>query len=157
MWASEPEVRAAWEKRQQERVVYDAAELIRQHGFPQGPPPGYQMPPPPQPFPQQAPPPQFPQQVGAPYPGQQPGGPQYPFPLAPQQQLPPQAPVAHSAQGMKQLLIGIALLILGIAITAGTHSAASRNGGGTYVVAYGPIVVGVITIFKGLFNLMQGK
>lgn len=155
MWASEGEVRAAWEKRQQERVVYDAAELIRQHGFPSAPPPGYQMPPPPQPFPQQAAP-QFPQQQ--PYPGQQPpGGPQYPFPLAPQQQLPPQPVVQHSPQGLKQLLIGLALLILGIAITAGTHSAASRSGGGTYVVAYGPIVFGAITMFKGLFNLMQGK
>ena len=156
MWATEAEVRAAWEKQQNNPQIYQAAEMIRLAGFPSQPPLGYAPaqaphgtpapggPGPVYPFPQQA---QAPQQQN------------YPFPLSPMQQLPPVASseVHHSSQGGKQILIGIVLLIVGIAITAGTHSAATRNGGGTYMIAYGPIVVGVITLFKGIFNLASGK
>ena len=170
MWATEPEVRAAWEQQQQNPQVYMAAEMIRQAGFPSGPPPGY--PQAAQPYPQQ---PQQPQQQAYaaqpqaggpqyPFPPQQPygqppaqGGPQYPFQLSPAQQLPPQPVVAPTNHGGRQILVGLGLLILGIAVTAGTHSAARHAGGGSYVIAYGPIVVGVITIFKGIFNLSMGK
>ena len=173
-WATEPEVRGAWEKQQQNPQVYQAAEMIRQAGFPSGPPgapgaagPQYPFPPQqmqpqpgypvgPQPYPQQ---PQAGYPIGPqPYaaPGQPP--PAYPYPLAPQQnQYPPPPVEVATNHGGRQILVGLALLILGIAITAGTHSAASRGGGGTYIVAYGPIVVGVITLFKGIFNLSMGK
>ena len=165
MWATEPEVRAAWERQQQNPQVYMAAEMIRQAGFPSAPPPAYGQ----QPYAQQ--PQQAQQQAYAPqggpqypFPPQQPaygqppqGQPQYPFQLSPAQQLPPQPVVAPSKVGGKQLAIGCALLLLGIAVTAGTHSAARHAGGGSYVIAYGPIVVGVITIFKGIFNLSMGR
>ncbi len=167
MWATEPEVRAAWSANQQSQQVYQAAELIRQAGFPSGP----QYAPPQQPQPYGAPPPYgqppaaggpqypFPQQMQQPqYPPQQPGAAPYPFPLAPQQQMAPLPPVAEpSKRGGMQILVGSGLLILGIVITSATHSHAVSNGGGSYVVAYGPIVVGVITIFKGIFNLSMGR
>jgi len=50
------------------------------------------------------------------------------------------------------LVFGVILLIVGIAITAITHDSASREGG-TYIVAYGPIIVVVIKIIRGLARL----
>ncbi|MBL0220147.1 MAG: hypothetical protein IPQ07_40545 [Myxococcales bacterium] len=47
------------------------------------------------------------------------------------------------------IILGIILIVVGIAITAITHDHASQKGG-TYVVAFGPIVVGVIRLFRGL-------
>ncbi len=165
MWATEPEVRAAWSANQQSQQVYQAAEMIRQAGFPSGPPApqgpqAYQQPP--QLQQQQAYAPQggpqypFPQQMQQPAPPPPPGA-NYPFPLAPQQQITPPPPVVEHKRGGTQILVGAGLLILGIVITSATHSAAVHNGGGTYVVAYGPIAIGVITIFKGIFNLSMGK
>jgi hypothetical protein len=189
-WATEAEVRAAYNARVADPQAGMAAEMIRQAGFPPGPPSPYGQqpygqqqgyPPPPQqgypPPPQQGypppqqqgypPPPQqgYPQQQGAynPYPQQPyPNQPQpqqgqaYPFPLSPAQQLAPQPVITQNKVGGKQIGIGCALLLLGIIVTAGTHSAAVHSGGGTYVVAYGPIIIGVITIFKGIFNLAAG-
>ena len=61
---------------------------------------------------------------------------------------------ARRSQGARELGIGILLLVVGIAITAGTYSAAaSSSSGGHYVLAYGPIAIGVINIFRGLFHL----
>jgi len=50
------------------------------------------------------------------------------------------------------ILIGLVLCLLGIVITVATYNSASRSGG-TYVVAYGPIIFGAIRFFKGLANL----
>lgn len=47
------------------------------------------------------------------------------------------------------IILGIILIVVGIAITAITHENASRAGG-TYIVAFGPIIVGVIRLFRGL-------
>jgi hypothetical protein len=47
------------------------------------------------------------------------------------------------------LLVGFLLLGLGLIITLVTYSSVSQSGG-TYVVAYGPMIVGVIRIFRGL-------
>jgi hypothetical protein len=44
---------------------------------------------------------------------------------------------------------GLVLLIVGILITAVTYDSASQQGG-TYVIAYGPIVVGAIRLIRGL-------
>lgn len=49
-----------------------------------------------------------------------------------------------------QLGIGVLLLLVGIVITAATYGSASSAGGGTYIIAYGPMIVGVIQIFRGL-------
>jgi hypothetical protein len=61
---------------------------------------------------------------------------------------------ARRSQGARELGIGILLLVIGIVITAGTYSAAaSSSSGGHYFLAYGPIAVGIINIFRGLFHL----
>lgn len=54
------------------------------------------------------------------------------------------------SQGKKMMVIGAVLGAVGIFITAATYSAASSGGGGTYFVAYGPIIFGVIRFFQGL-------
>src|ERR1039457_626098 len=52
----------------------------------------------------------------------------------------------------KQLGVGILLVVVGIVITAATYSMARH--GGMYVVAYGPVVFGAISILRGLFRLV---
>jgi hypothetical protein len=60
---------------------------------------------------------------------------------------------AKRAAGVKMMVLGGALLLLGIIITSATHQRAVDHGGGTYVIAYGPIVVGAIRFLQGLFYL----
>jgi hypothetical protein len=47
------------------------------------------------------------------------------------------------------ILVGMILLVVGIIITAATYDSASRQGG-TYIIAWGPMVYGAIRLFKGL-------
>jgi hypothetical protein len=47
------------------------------------------------------------------------------------------------------LVIGGLLFGLGLLVTVGTYNSASESGG-TYFIAYGPMIVGVIRIFRGL-------
>lgn len=49
----------------------------------------------------------------------------------------------------RNIVIGLVLLGIGIVVTAVTYGSASR-GGGTYIVAWGPMVFGAIRLFKGL-------
>ncbi len=64
------------------------------------------------------------------------------------------APISSSSgeSGGGLIVLGLILLIVGIAITVITHDQASRQGG-TYIVAYGPILWGGITLFRGLARL----
>jgi hypothetical protein len=57
--------------------------------------------------------------------------------------------------GRTTMLIGAGLAGLGIAITAGTYSAAS-SGGGSYVITYGLIICGSWIFIKGLWRSMLG-
>jgi hypothetical protein len=45
--------------------------------------------------------------------------------------------------------VRLLLLVVGLVITAVTYGSAS-SGGGTYIIAYGPMIVGVIKIIRGL-------
>jgi hypothetical protein len=56
--------------------------------------------------------------------------------------------------GKSTLLLGAGLAGLGVAITAGTYSAAT-SGGGSYVVTYGLILVGGWLILKGLWRMIN--
>jgi hypothetical protein len=49
----------------------------------------------------------------------------------------------------KDIVLGSILLGVGLLITLGTYGSASQ-GGGTYFIAYGPMIVGVIRLFRGL-------
>jgi hypothetical protein len=61
---------------------------------------------------------------------------------------------ARRARSARMMGVGLLLLIVGIVITSVTHDEAESNGGGTYVVAYGPMIVGGIRFFQGLFGMM---
>lgn len=65
---------------------------------------------------------------------------------------PQQQAEARRRQGGRELGIGLLLLVIGIVVTAATYSAA-QDTGGRYVLAYGPIVIGIINIFRGLYHL----
>lgn len=55
----------------------------------------------------------------------------------------------RSSRKSGDLVIGGLLFGLGLLVTVGTYGSASESGG-TYVVAYGPMIVGAIRIFRGL-------
>jgi hypothetical protein len=80
------------------------------------------------------------------------------------QDSPMVSPTADSAAGpnvaltrkraLRQIAIGVALLVVGLVITGVTYShAASSPTGGTYIVAWGPVLVGVVKILRGLHAL----
>ncbi|HEY0476673.1 MAG TPA: hypothetical protein VGD37_04065 [Kofleriaceae bacterium] len=49
------------------------------------------------------------------------------------------------------VMLGTLMIAIGIAITAATFEHAS-SGGGTFILAYGPIIGGLIAIMRGLFG-----
>ena len=71
----------------------------------------------------------------------------------PEYSTPYEGNTAGEGGGGGLIVLGIVLLIVGIAITVVTKGSAERAGGGTYVVAYGPMIWGAITIFRGLARL----
>jgi uncharacterized membrane protein len=56
---------------------------------------------------------------------------------------------------MRQIFVGIGLIALGLIITVLTYSAASN--GGTYFVAYGPIIFGVILVIRGITTVSRAN
>jgi hypothetical protein len=100
---------------------------------------------------------------GYPGPGTQPG-PGQPGPAQPGfgqpgfaavNQLPGESLVAVARKrAIRQLLIGLGIFVVGLIITIATISAAS-SGGGTYVVAYGPMIVGILWTIRALVTLSK--
>lgn len=88
-------------------------------------------------------------QPGAPY--GQPFGPVQPGPMG----LPGLAGVARR-RGLRQVITGSILFVIGLAITIFTlgHAASSPTGG-TYFVAWGPMLVGLIAIIRGLLAMSR--
>jgi uncharacterized membrane protein len=58
--------------------------------------------------------------------------------------------MSDSEDGSGEVALGLILIVIGIVITAVTYSHASSEGGGRYILAFGPIIVGVIKLFRGL-------
>jgi hypothetical protein len=56
------------------------------------------------------------------------------------------------SRGARQLGLGALFLLAGIVITAVTYGGASQSGG-TYVIAYGPIVYGIYSIIRGIVTM----
>ena len=118
--------------------------------------PGY--PPPGQPGYGQPPAGGFTQPLPADY-GQQPnpagyGQPSNPY-VAPGYGTPNQMPSGSLAgvvrkRAMKQVAVGAVIFLVGLVITVATYSNASSSGGGTYFVAWGPMILGVIWVIRGL-------
>jgi hypothetical protein len=132
----------------------------------QYPPPGQQYPPPGQPYtgqPYTGPPGQPYEQPSQPYggmPGTPPGlsyQPGQPVGVPPFQGTGPSnmANVARN-RGIRQIVIGAIIFVVGLIITIATYSAASSSPtGGTYFVAYGPMIIGVVSIIRGLIAVSQ--
>jgi uncharacterized membrane protein YiaA len=57
--------------------------------------------------------------------------------------------MSNSHDGTSDIIIGGLLLAVGLIVTVATHDHASREGG-TYVIAYGPMIFGAIRLFRGL-------
>ncbi|NLA13209.1 MAG: J domain-containing protein [Tissierellia bacterium] len=55
----------------------------------------------------------------------------------------------------KSVAVGMAWLIGGLVVTLGSYSSAVKNGGGTYVVAWGAIVFGGIQAVKSFYNYVR--
>jgi hypothetical protein len=121
-----------------------ALQIIAAAGFPspRQQPPQYAMQPP---------------QMYPPPPPQQ----QYAYPPPPQGYAPPPPPfvIPHAnskPRGGAMLAGGIGLILLGAIITSATLEHAQQEGG-TYIIAYGPILAGVILVFQGLVALARKK
>jgi hypothetical protein len=115
---------------------------LYQQPWQQQPPQQPMYPAPPQQQQAYPPPPQHVQQQPPMYPPPQ-GGPN----------LPPMNPSVHKKHPGALIGGGLLLFFIGLGITVGTRDAAESSGGGTYVVAYGPMVWGGLMFFKGLFQL----
>jgi hypothetical protein len=63
---------------------------------------------------------------------------------------------SSSAGANRKMVVGLALLLGGIAVTALTYQSAAASGGGSYVVAYGPIIFGAIHFVRGVGESMRG-
>ena len=109
-------------------------------------------------------------QPGAPY-GQEPGaygqpyGQPQPGPYGPGQPGPfgPPGPMGMRGagnmarrRGVRQVITGSILFVIGLAITIGTLShAESSASGGTYFVAWGPMIIGIIAIVRGVLAMSR--
>jgi hypothetical protein len=59
-------------------------------------------------------------------------------------------------RGVRQVITGSILLVVGLLITIGTLGhAESSAGGGTYFVAWGPMIIGIIAIVRGLLAMSR--
>lgn len=86
-------------------------------------------------------------------PGPQPGFPGGPNPM-------PGTSLAAIARkrGMRQIVIGAVIFVIGLVITVATYSSASSSPtGGTYVVAYGPMILGVVYVIRGLLVIARAQ
>jgi hypothetical protein len=94
---------------------------------------------------------------GYPPPPGAPAGPGQPG-FAAVNQLPGQ-PIAAIARkrALRMTLIGLGIFVVGLIITIATYSAASSSGGGTYIVAWGPMIVGVIWVIRGLISMSRAS
>jgi len=65
-------------------------------------------------------------------------------------------PAAVRAGAMSQMGTGVLLFVIGLIITVGTFAAASSGGtGGFYLISWGPMVFGIVRVFRGLFRLVS--
>jgi hypothetical protein len=56
----------------------------------------------------------------------------------------------HRDRSRRLIIAGVIWLAVGLGITIVTESMARDAGGGTYVIAYGPMIAGIIYLLKGL-------
>jgi hypothetical protein len=59
-------------------------------------------------------------------------------------------------RGWPQVYYGLVIFGIGLAITLVTRATANR-GGGTYIITWGPMVVGVISVVRGLSHVASSR
>ena len=67
---------------------------------------------------------------------------------------PPPDLVDPRTMAVRQLLVGTMLVVVGVLVTAATYSSA-RHDGDRYLLAFGPIVIGVIAMVRGFICLVR--
>ena len=55
----------------------------------------------------------------------------------------------------RHMIYGILWIVGGTIVTVATYQAAFASGGGTYIMAWGAILFGVIDFFRGLFGWLK--
>jgi hypothetical protein len=68
--------------------------------------------------------------------------------------MPQPEPVDPRTMAVRQLLVGVMLLVVGALVTAATYSTA-RHDGDRYLLAFGPIVIGAIAMVRGFIGLIR--
>lgn len=66
----------------------------------------------------------------------------------------PIEPVDPRTMAVRQLLVGVMLIVVGALVTAATYSTA-RHDGDRYLLAFGPIVIGAIAMVRGFIGLIR--
>lgn len=100
---------------------------------------------------------QSPGQFG-PGPGQYGFGPQPGFPGGPNPMPGTSLAAIARKRGMRQIMIGAVIFVIGLVITVATYSSASSSPtGGSYVVAYGPMILGVVYVIRGLSVIARAQ
>ncbi|HEY1627613.1 MAG TPA: DUF2510 domain-containing protein [Streptosporangiaceae bacterium] len=64
---------------------------------------------------------------------------------------------SRGKRGWPQFWYGLVIFCVGLVITAVTYSMASGRSGGTYVVSWGPMIIGVISMVRGLASVSGAK
>jgi hypothetical protein len=63
-------------------------------------------------------------------------------------------PVDPRTMAVRQLLVGVMLIVVGALVTAATYSTA-RHDGDRYLLAFGPVVIGAIAMVRGFIGLIR--
>ncbi len=60
-------------------------------------------------------------------------------------------------RGKRLVGFGIAWFALGLVVTIVTYSAANNAGGGVYIVAWGPMLYGVVSVVRGAMLISKSR
>ena len=66
----------------------------------------------------------------------------------------PLPPVDPRTMAVRQLLVGVMLVVVGALVTAATYSTAHHDGD-RYLLAFGPLVIGAIAMVRGFIGLIR--
>jgi uncharacterized protein DUF2510 len=59
-------------------------------------------------------------------------------------------------QGKSLIITGVVLVLIGVGITVGTYAWAASRGGGQYYISFTPIIIGIISIVRGISQTRRG-
>ena len=61
------------------------------------------------------------------------------------------------SRGKRLVGFGIVSFALGLVVTIVTYSAANNAGGGVYIVAWGPMLYGVVSVVRGAMLISKSR